>query len=580
MDNNQNEMLSDDMVKSQNYFKYAKLSQYNAKDQNFKTSKTFNRLPPLTKTNSASDIRHGYNYTLRATKLEFNKLLENQQPKYDPNILKKELSYYRTYLQKRKTELLLLKIKYNKLLEENMNNKTLIANSLSIPLHSYISKEVLVYKIENCELTEIYKKLLEKAYKIINLKLEISDQKRRIAENNEYIEELQKNSKTKLISEYQNDFYTKCEQQRSLLNTLQKLEEKCNYYEKKIDEINEAINNDKVKGDKLLNKEIELNENYQNNVNNKNNLIKQISQLEEKIKKQEKVYSDKEKDIKEIERRMNRKEEQLNVINDYIYSRDEEIKFVEGKKKNKEDLEKITKEQEKQIQELTSEFDKLNEKMTTYRNEKPKLISKAKEPKKDIERMELLKTELQNLYKEKEKTETTHKEKQKELKEISEDENKKNEKNIKCIEKNNAIKDELNKKIDELMLKVAAIDKKNKAVETNINKYQKQLDELVEKENNIKKQNEQNNLEYEENQKNLDEERKKEQNKKNKEYKRELDRLKKEQNKLNNENNNMKQENTNYQNELEGYNQNLDEYDEIEKQLKQARIKLDSLMGT
>ena len=42
----------------------------------------------------------------------------------------------------------------------------------------------------------------------------------------------------------------------------------------------------------------------------------------------------------------------------------------------------------------------------------------------------------------------------------------------------------------------------------------------------------------------------------------------------------MKQENTNYQNELEGYNQNLDEYDEIEKQLKQARIKLDSLMGT
>jgi hypothetical protein len=39
----------------------------------------------------------------------------------------------------------------------------------------------------------------------------------------------------------------------------------------------------------------------------------------------------------------------------------------------------------------------------------------------------------------------------------------------------------------------------------------------------------------------------------------------------------MRQENTNYQNELEGYKQILDEYDEIEKRLKEERIKLDSL---
>ena len=50
-------------------------------------------------------------------------------------------------------------------------------------------------------------------------------------------------------------------------------------------------------------------------------------------------------------------------------------------------------------------------------------------------------------------------------------------------------------------------------------------------------------------------------------------------NKINNDNNNMKQENENLQNELEGYKKNIDEYDEIEEQLKQARIKLDSLMG-
>ena len=41
----------------------------------------------------------------------------------------------------------------------------------------------------------------------------------------------------------------------------------------------------------------------------------------------------------------------------------------------------------------------------------------------------------------------------------------------------------------------------------------------------------------------------------------------------------MKQENENIQNELEGYKQSLDEYDDIEEQLKQAWIKIDSLMG-
>ena len=41
----------------------------------------------------------------------------------------------------------------------------------------------------------------------------------------------------------------------------------------------------------------------------------------------------------------------------------------------------------------------------------------------------------------------------------------------------------------------------------------------------------------------------------------------------------MLQENKRLKNELEDYKQSLDEYDIIEEQLKQARIKLGSLMG-
>ena len=92
-----------------------------------------------------------------------------------------------------------------------------------------------------------------------------------------YIDELEKNSKTKIINEYQNDYYTKCEQQRSLLNTLQKLEGKYDFYEKKINEINDMINNEKENGDKLTNKEVELVDKLQNNINEKENLSKKHS---------------------------------------------------------------------------------------------------------------------------------------------------------------------------------------------------------------------------------------------------------------------------------------------------------------
>ena len=101
--NQNNEMLSDEMIKSDNNFKDSKLSQHKGKNSNINASKTYNRLPPITNSNSTRDIRHGYNYTLRATKLEFSNAVNNQQKlEYDTNTLKKELSLIRSNLQKRK----------------------------------------------------------------------------------------------------------------------------------------------------------------------------------------------------------------------------------------------------------------------------------------------------------------------------------------------------------------------------------------------------------------------------------------------------------------------------------------------
>ena len=53
---------------------------------------------------------------------------------------------------------------------------------------------------------------------------------------------------------------------------------------------------------------------------------------------------------------------------------------------------------------LKDELDSLNAKMHKYREEKPKLLRKANESKKDIEKMESLKKELEETKKTKEKT--------------------------------------------------------------------------------------------------------------------------------------------------------------------------------
>ena len=68
---------------------------------------------------------------------------------------------------------------------------------------------------------------------------------------------------------------------------------------------------------------------------------------------------------------------------------------------------------------MVEQYETLSKKMYKYREEKPKLIRKALEPRKEIERMESLKKELDELKKTKEKTEINHTQKQKNLKEIN-----------------------------------------------------------------------------------------------------------------------------------------------------------------
>jgi len=119
--------------------------------------------------------------------------------------------------------------------------KNLISSILGISLNKYLTKEEVTDKIENCNLSDLERVQLQEAYDKIQLKLEIAEKKKKVYEQNNYIEELKKNSKTKIIKDLEVDYFSKCERQRGLLRSLKKLEESYEFYDKELKKVNEIV---------------------------------------------------------------------------------------------------------------------------------------------------------------------------------------------------------------------------------------------------------------------------------------------------------------------------------------------------
>ena len=234
MNNEENERISEENTKNQNSNSKEKINQNKEKDYKSKTGKSFYILPSIQKKNKES---------FRSS-LDFNNNrripIINQQD-YDQNLLKKELSLYKCDMHNKKNDLLKLKIKYSKLNYENASNKNLIFTILGIPSDKYLTRDQVLDKIENCKLSDIEKEKLEEEYEKIKLNLEISEKKAKINEQNNYIEELNKNSKIKIINDLKNDYKTKVEKQRGLERNLRKMGEKFDFYENEINKLKENL---------------------------------------------------------------------------------------------------------------------------------------------------------------------------------------------------------------------------------------------------------------------------------------------------------------------------------------------------
>lgn len=567
------------LVESPKARKFLCFSKGKSKTPTFYNLKLYRQNANLSYSNLWLDIQNGNNnFTLKVSK---NKKLILKRPRkpleYDSENLKNDLMSFRSEVEKRKNELLRLKIKYSKLMLDNINNKTLLAQILSIPKNKLITKGALLFKIRSCKLNNEERQSLKNAHEILKLKLELNSKKKILTEKTTYLNSLIENSKLKVINNLQDEYFIKCEQQRKLLNKLHKLEKRYNNNERKVNEIKDDIKKEDKESEFLYDREGQGVDILNQSLDQRGNLMKQIHLLNDKIKKHEKDYISKEKIIREKEQNNSSNEKKLKLIKEYLNIRSEKNNEIIQLTKSQEMDETILKNYSQEIESLKNELNNLYNKINYYREEKPRLLRKSKESKKDIEKMISLNKELETIKNLKKETEQKHNNKQNELNEINNEFNVINKQYDEKREENINIKNELNKKIEELKDKLKEIKNKNNILEQNINKEKDKFNELEQNEIELKNQLEENDLITQQNIKKINEEKKKKIINMIKSRKLEIEQLKKEQNKLSNNNRILEDENKVLQDELNGFDVDLNNYEDIEKDYNEAISKLNNL---
>lgn len=551
-------------------------------NRNKLTTPTFQKIRLFkTKQNlSSSDlminIPQDHNFTLKMTKNQEINLKKSKNPiEYDSEYLKSDLIAFRSEVQKRKNELLLLKIKYGKLLVDNINNKKIIANILCIPMNKLINRQILLSEINNCELSKEVRQTLKYAYKILVLKMELNSKKELLSKKIMYLNMLNENSKINVLSHLQSEYFIKCEQQRSLLKVLTKLEEKYNLQENEILELEEKLKNKNIKSENLIGKEVQDFEQLSKIIGQKDDIMKEINVLNNKINKKQRIYHGKRNEIKSLEKSNSYEQYKLKLIKVHPNTLSGLNDQILKKKKSQEEEEIFMKNQKKEIKNLQEEFLNLKVKLKNYIDEKTKLIEKSHEGKNDIEYLESLLNELDSIKKIKSETEQNIGERQQELKEIETKYKEEFEQNDKQIQINIDIKKELKKNIETLNKKLnKAVNKKN-GIKSKINQAQNEINKLNKNEIIIKKKLERKNTTLKEK---LDKEFEEKKNNYGQRLKKEIEDLKIEQEKLINDKKGMKDENKLMQEKIIELDNELADYDHILEEFNKVRDKMGSYM--
>ena len=454
--------------------------------ENLNSTNSYKLLPCLKKQGNKIFSRTGSN------------LLTNQK-NFDTDDLKNQLSTCKSRIYMQNYKLLSLKIKYGKLYSENTANKNIIANILGVPLNKNLTKDEFINKIENAKLNKYNREILKEAFDSIILRAQLKEKKELNTYKENFLKELEDNSKTKRLNELLKEFTEKCEEQRNLLRILKALKQKNCVFEKDIKNIINDIEKDNEKKKELI-KEKEKKKNiYDEFIIEMNEIKNENKNMDERIKRFKLTNREKEEKNIQIQIGINYLKEEKNDLELYKKERDNKLKLIEEKKETVDESRKQRNEQEININQLNQEKDDLDNKLNEYSLEKPKLIKKAKEPKSEIEKMKKLENYLEELKNKKIKLNKVHETKQKKLNEKNDEEKKQAEKNKEIIDKNNSIKNELYTKINDLRNKdLILMQTINNELVKNNNEYKNEIDKCKNEINDFDKELENyNNIEEE-----------------------------------------------------------------------------------
>ena len=501
---------------------------------------------------------------------------DSYQNNYESNNLKQRLSDSKVDMNMKNGELIEYKIKNFKLSEENKNIKILIALVLDVDMTQAFSKNEIMEKIANCSPTEEQKKKLKFVLDFIKLKIDIGLKKERIAEISKQIEYYTKNSKTKILTDLDNEYMIKNGHQVHIQSM--------------VDKMKKEFENNKIKLEELKSVFI-TKKNYLNRIKNESNIVeKDLREIEDERDKLESMVLElrekqrKAQDRIKIGRYKNENNEFLNDkkinldnIDEYILNRDSKIEEISQRKFNIKNYEKEIADLDKKINELNVKNGELTSKMDIYNKEGPKLIQKSYEPLSNQKNLQDLEEKLKIFKKEYEMTKNEHEGKQSTIQSELDKQKIQIEENNKVINKNNEEKNGLQNELNELNQKLNDIKKNLEEKDEEIKIAEQKLNNLVMNEEKIKRENEEKEKLMDEEIKKNEENDKKEQLKKEKEYKKDIYSLQKQIEIYKGQNKILEEETKNLKNEIDGFDNTINQNSDIDEKIKEATDKLNKL---
>ena len=379
--------------------------------------------------------------------------------------LKKQIFQSKININKKKKELQILKIQYNKLLKENRTYKKLIFEVLD--LHdeaknnidkldnkekildsSYISEEQLLNKINICKIDAKQEKELKNSFEMINLKEELSSKRKLLLNKRKEYDDLKQGITIKNMNEMNSKLESIRVNEIKLQNEVTSSQEKLIKNTEITHKLEKDIESQEKINEELSKQEADYEKRYSSKLNEVKDIEKDIGSIESRRKnKITKITNNvnftggKLKGIR-LKSKIFKIKNDINKIQEYKSNeRDDLIKKLEQKRAIVSELKKTNLDLETKIKDLEIKNTQLYVEVNKNIQEKSILENRGKEQMKDLKKIKELEKTIYELKMVKEKLIKDFEERQKYLNDMKKTDKKAENNNDKENDKLETIKE-------------------------------------------------------------------------------------------------------------------------------------------